>query len=137
MSSDSIWGNRRAAFKGAGRSGGFSGCFRHADGARIGSDLAAVARDPEVITAINHGLVIQFQKLGNLAGMVEMAVGEYQCVGLFQVDAEALRVFQHAAGMAGIEQDMAAFRLDPCREPVFFRQVFVKRFGIDQYCDFD
>lgn len=28
MSSDSIWGNRRAAFKGAGRSGGFSGCFR-------------------------------------------------------------------------------------------------------------
>ena len=69
--------------------------------------------------------------------MVEMAVGEHECIGLFQVNAEALRIFQHAAGLAGIEQDMAAFRFDPCRKPVFLCEIFVKRFGIDQNSDFD
>ena len=39
--------------------------------------------------------------------------------------------------LTDIEQDMAVFCFDPGRKTVFLCQIFVERFGIDQYSDFD
>ena len=69
-----------------------SGCFRHADGAGCRSDLATVSCNIQVVTAVDTGMVIQCQKLRDLAGMVKVAMTQYQCICLFQVNIQTLGV---------------------------------------------